>query len=200
MPYHLEGRLLEVCTCGERCPCRPSGKPDGGTCNAVNAWHIDQGAIDGTDVGGLTLVALSRIHGHVLEGRPVAFYVDDRATAMQQEALMNVWTGKLGGPVADLAQLMGEVAGVERSEMSFEVNEGKGSLQVKGMLEARLAEPSHGEGSQRAVRHDDVCTTIPGSKAYAANATSYRVSNPTYDVDLDLRDYPVTEGHFRFDG
>ena len=48
MPYHLEGRLLEVCTCGANCPCQPSGQPDGSDCDAVNAWHIDRGAIDGT--------------------------------------------------------------------------------------------------------------------------------------------------------
>ena len=200
MPYNLEGRLLEVCTCGEQCPCQPSGMSDGGTCTAVNAWHIDRGAIDGADVSGLTLVALSRVHGHVLDGHPVVFYVDDRATALQQEALLNVWTGKLGGPVADFAQLMGEVAGVERSAIAFEVREGKGSLKVGKMLDARLAKKSQGGAGAGAASHDDVCTTVPGSKTQVAEAVVYRVNSPSYGVDLDLRDYQVMQGRFRFDG
>ena len=200
MPYHLEGRLLELCTCGAQCPCQPSGQPDGSDCDAVNAWHIDRGAIDGTDVAGLTLVALSRIHGHVLQGRPVVFYVDDRASAVQQEALLNVWTGKLGGPVADLAQLMGEVAGIERSAIAFEVRDGKGSLKVGQVVDARLAAPSHAGTGHGAVPHDDVCTTISGSEAHLAEASTYRVNSPTYRFDLYLQNYQVMQGRFRFEG
>ncbi len=43
MAYHLEGRLLEACTCGAQCPCRAEGEPDGSDCEAVNAWHVEQG-------------------------------------------------------------------------------------------------------------------------------------------------------------
>ena len=200
MPYHLEGRLLEACTCGAQCPCQPGGQPDSGACDAVNAWHIDRGAIDGTSVAGLTLVALSRIHGHVLAGRPVVFYVDDRATALQQEALLNVWTGKLGGPVADLAQLMGEVAGVERAAIAFKVREGKGSLKVGQVIDARLAAPSQGGIGHGAVPHDDVCTTIRGSETHLAEAATYRVNDPTHGFDLDLRNYEVLQGRFNFEG
>lgn len=195
MPYHLEGRLLELCTCGAYCPCRADGQPDGGDCDAVNTWHIDHGTIDGTDVSGLTLVALSRIHGHVLNGRPVVFYVDDKATALQEEALLNVWTGKLGGPVADLAQLMGEVVGIERAAIAFKLREGKGSLKVGQVIDARLAAPSHG-----GIPHDDICTTLPGSEAHLAEAATYRVNSPTYGFALDLQDYQVMQGRFHFDG
>lgn len=200
MPYHLEGRLLELCTCGAQCPCQPSGQRDSGDCDAVNAWHIDRGAIDGTDVAGLTLVALSRIHGHVLEGRPVVFYVDDRASALQEEVLLNVWTGKLGGPLADLAQLMGEVAGVERIPITFEVREGKGWLSVGQVVDARLAEQSHGGTGHGGIPHNDVCTTVAGSETFVAEAATYRVDSPTYGFALDLQNYEVLQGRFRFEG
>jgi hypothetical protein len=200
MAYRLEGRLVEVCTCGARCPCRREGEPDGGTCDAVNAWHIDRGTIDGTDVSGLTLVALNRVHGHVLQGRPVVFYVDEAATDRQQQALLDVWTGKLGGPVADVAQLIGEVAGIERATIAFQVREGTGSLTVGQVLEARLAAPSQAGTDHVAVAHDDVCTTVPGSDAHLGEAATYRVASPAYGVALDLRDFPVMQGRFRFEG
>ncbi len=200
MAYQLEGRLLDVCTCGAQCPCRKDGEPDGGTCDAVNVWHIDRGTIDGTDVSGLTLVALNRVHGHVLRGRPVVFYVDDRATDQQQAALVNVWTGKLGGPIADVAQLIGEVAGIERAAIAFQVSEGTGSLTVGQVIDARLAAPSHGETGHAAVPHNDVCTTVPGSDAHLSEAATYRVTSPASGVDLNLQNVPVMQGRFRFEG
>ncbi len=50
MPYHLEGRLLEVCDCRVLCPCWIGEDPDNGTCNSVLAYHFDAGTIDGVDV------------------------------------------------------------------------------------------------------------------------------------------------------
>ena len=113
MAYELEGRLLEVCTCKVICPCWVGEDPDGGTCEGVLAWHIDEGTINGLDVSGLTLALLAHIPGNILKGnwRAVVF-VDDKATSEQEDALLKVWTGELGGPVADLAQLVGEVVAV----------------------------------------------------------------------------------------
>ena len=42
MAYELEGKLLEVCTCNVLCPCWVGEDPDGGTCDGVLSWHIDQ--------------------------------------------------------------------------------------------------------------------------------------------------------------
>src|SRR5829696_106895 len=55
MKYHVEGRLLEVCTCGILCPCWVGEDPDGGTCDSSLAWQIDTGTIEGVDVSGRTL-------------------------------------------------------------------------------------------------------------------------------------------------
>ena len=213
MAYHLEGRLVELCTCGAYCPCRAQGPPDGGDCEAVNVWRIETGAIGATDVSGLTLVALSHVHGHVLAGRPVVFYVDERATEAQREALLAVWTGKLGGPVADVAQLIGAVAGVERAPIAFTINGGRGSLQVGRVVDARLAAARggasghgdahgapHGAAGQAAGRYGDVCTTVPGSQTEAREATTFRAAAPDYGFAIDLRDHQVIQGRFRFDG
>ncbi len=48
--YQLEGRLLEVCSCGVLCPCWVGADPDGGTCDSALGWHIDSGTIQGVDV------------------------------------------------------------------------------------------------------------------------------------------------------
>ncbi len=68
MAYEVEGRLLEVCDCNVLCPCWIGEDPDNGTCDAVNAWHVDRGTVEGVDVSGRTLVLLPSIPGNILEG------------------------------------------------------------------------------------------------------------------------------------
>jgi hypothetical protein len=120
MAYHLEGQLLEVCDCRVLCPCWIGEDPDNGTCDSVLAYRFEKGTIDGVDVAGRTLALVSHIPGNVLAGNfRVAIYLDDGASAAQEEALLNVYTGKLGGPMMDFAKLFGEVVSVERAAIAF---------------------------------------------------------------------------------
>ena len=68
MGYRLEGRLLEVCDCNILCPCWVGEDPDPGTCQAVQAYRIDRGTIDGVDVAGLTVAEMDDIPGNILKG------------------------------------------------------------------------------------------------------------------------------------
>jgi hypothetical protein len=203
MAYQLEGRLLEVCDCEVLCPCWIGEDPDGGTCDAVVAYRIDKGTIDGVDVSGRTFVILDYVPGNVLEGNwRAVFYVDDGATPKQQEALLNVFTGKLGGPVADLAQLIGEVVAVERASITFEVEEGKGSLRIgSGMtpvVEADMASYV-GATEKPTTLQETVFSTIPGSPAYVSKAARYRRNSSRYGLrDIDLENHNAIQGHFSF--
>lgn len=198
MAYELEGRLLEVCTCNILCPCWVGEDPDGGTCDGVLAWHIDKGTINGTEVSGRTLAALVHIPGNILKGNwKAVVYVDDKASDKQHEALLGVWTGKLGGPVADLVQLIGETVGVERAPITFDVREGKGTLKIGRVIEATLA-PFQGATGQATALHDSVFTTIPGSPAYVGKASSYKVDAPNYGFNIDLEGHNAVQGSFRF--
>jgi hypothetical protein len=198
MAYELEGRLLEVCSCNILCPCWVGGDPDNGTCDGILAWHIDRGVIDGVDVSGRTFAGLVHIPGNILKGnwRMVAI-VDDEATPEQQEALLNVWTGKLGGPVADLAQLVGEVVGVERVPVTFEVEGGQGRIRIGTLGNAVLA-PLMGATGKPTTLHDSVFTTIPGSPAYVGQASTYTLNVPALDIDLNLQGHNAVQGTFRF--
>ena len=128
MAYRLEGKLLEVCTCDVLCPCWVGADPDNGTCDGTLSWHIEKGEIQGVDVSGLTVGMLCHIPANILKGNwRVVVFLDDKASSQQEEAILKVFTGKLGGPVADFASLVGEVVGVERVAVTFEVEEGKGA-------------------------------------------------------------------------
>lgn len=174
MAYQLEGRLLEVCTCNVLCPCWVGEDPDGGICIGANTYRIDKGKIGEVDVSGLTVTMLNYIPGNILKGNwRTVIYMDERATAGQQEALEDAFTGKLGGPLKDVYQLVGEFLGVERLPVTFDVQEGKGTFKFGQAIEAELL-PFQGATGQVTALHDTLFTTIPGSPAYVGKASKYQ--------------------------
>lgn len=196
--YQLEGRLLEVCTCGVLCPCWVGADPDGGTCDSAVAWHIDQGTIQGTDVSGMTFALSVHIPGNIFKGNwRVIAYIDDKATQAQQDALLSVFTGKMGGPIADLASLIGEVVGVERVPITFQVDKGKGTLLIGQNVQAELV-PLTGPTGEATTLHESVFSTIPGSPAYVGKAEHYRSQVPALGHDVNLQNHNAIQGTFRF--
>jgi hypothetical protein len=199
MKYEIEGRLLEVCSCNVLCPCWVGEDPDGGTCDSSLAWRVDRGTIEGVDVTGLTLALSVFIPGNVLAGDwRAAVYVDDRATPAQQDALLKVFTGQLGGAIADLAGLIGEVVGVERAAIAFDVDGGTGTLRIGNDVEARLT-PFQGATGIATALHDTIFSTIPGSPVYAGKAEVYRRDGERHGMrDVEIEGRNALQGHFRF--
>jgi hypothetical protein len=199
MAYELEGQLLEVCTCKVLCPCWIGEDPDGdGTCDSVNSWHIDRGHIDGCDVSNLTIAGVNHIPGNVLKGNwQVVFFVDDKASEAQHTALVDVFTGKRGGPMKDLAGLYGRVLAVERAPIVFEVVEGKGRLTIGAGVEAEMA-PYTGATGRVTTLHETAFSTIPGAPAYVSKAARYRVREPRLGFDIDLSGHNAIQGTFKF--
>jgi hypothetical protein len=200
MAYKLEGSLLEVCDCEILCPCWVGEAPDNGTCQTALAYHFDRGTIDNVDVSGLTLATNVFVPGTPLAGNWRAqIFIDERATAEQEAALLSVFTGKQGGPVADLVALVGEVVGVERAPITFDVKEGKGTLRIGNTTEAEM-EPYRGPSGKPTTLVDSIFSTIPGSPAYVAKASMFRMKNEAVGVDVDLRDHNAIQGVFAFEG
>lgn len=201
MGYSLEGTLLEVCTCNILCPCWVGEDPDGdGTCDSVMAWHVDQGTVNGTGVSGRTVAVATHIPGNVLKGNwKVALFVDDKASDEQNQALLDVWTGKLGGPVADLAGLIGEVVSVERAPITYELNEGRGNLKI-GNVADTVMEPYRGPTGAVTTLNESIFTTIPGAPAWVAKASKYVRKSSQYGLkDIDLQGHNAIQGSFRFE-
>ena len=131
MGYCLEGSLLEVCNCNVLCPCWVGEDPDNGICEAVIAYNFETGQIDGIDVSGLTIAFTTFIPGNALEGNwKVCLFVDDSANEQQERVLLSAIKGEMGGPLADMAQLVGEVVAEKLAPIVFQVVEGRGMLRI----------------------------------------------------------------------
>jgi hypothetical protein len=167
--YQLQGTLLEACTCDVLCPCWIGEDPDGGTCQSIMAYHLDSGTINGVDVGGLTLAAVVFIPGNVLAGNwTQAVFVDDRATTEQEEALLAAFGGALGGPLGDLAELVGERVAIARAPISHEI------------------EPYRGPDGSVTTLNNSIFSTVPGSPAWVGRSSHFAVNLPEHSWTFEV--------------
>jgi hypothetical protein len=127
MSWHVKGTYFENCSCDSVCRCTTSilTRPgDTERCLVVFAFHVDEGEVDGVDVGGLSLAMLGDTPQLMVEGNwRVGLFIDDGASQEQADALAGVFSGQLGGPMAALAPLIGEMLGLERAPIEY-ANEG----------------------------------------------------------------------------
>jgi hypothetical protein len=185
--YELEGSLLEACSCEVLCPCWIGEDPDRGTCQSCVAYHVDRGSIRGVDVSGLSLVTVNDIPGNVLAGNwRMAWFVSDEASDEQFAAIRDAFTGKLGGPLADLAGLYGEIIAVERAPIVHETREGRGVLRIGDVVSSEMQPYTAPDGSTITTLRDSIFSTVPGSPAYVAKADHLRVELPEYDLVWSL--------------
>jgi hypothetical protein len=199
MGYHLEGRLLEVCNCRVLCPCWIGEDPDNGTCDTIIAWRVDKGTVDSVDVGGNTIAVVAHVPGNILLGNwSVAVFVDDKSSKAQEDALLKVYTGKAGGPVADLAKLIGTVVSVERAPITFDVVGGKGLLSIGQNYYAEL-EPYQGATGGATTLSDTVFSTVPGAPVFVGKAPTYRSKNAALGIDVDIKGHNALQSIFVFD-
>jgi hypothetical protein len=124
MAWSIEGTYFETCSCELMCPCNMSFD-HGATydyCRVVLVFNVAKGDVEGTDVGGLSLAVVADTPKVMTDGNwRVGVLVDERASDEQMQKLAAVFGGQLGGPMAGLAPLIGEMLGVERAP--FEIVE-----------------------------------------------------------------------------
>jgi len=151
-------------------------------------------------VAGRTLAIVSHIPGNVLNGNfRVALYLDQNTNDAQQEAILNVFSGKLGGPIADFAKLIGETVSIERTAIRFDVNEGRGTLTVGDVSHSEL-EPYKGADGSTTTLSNTIFSTVPGAPVFVGKATRYRSRHAALGHDLDLTGHNALQSTFMFEG
>jgi hypothetical protein len=115
--WKLDGSYFETCSCNVVCPCTAS-LSFGATldrCKVTLVFHVKNGDVEGTDVGGLTVAAIVDTPKVMTEGNwRVGVFIDAAASDEQAEKLGGVFSGALGGPMASLGPLISENLGVQR--------------------------------------------------------------------------------------
>lgn len=141
MSWNLRGSYAETCSCELMCPCNLSFD-HGATydfCRATLAFTIRDGQVDGTDVSGRKVVTIIDTPKVMTDGNwRLGMFIDDEATDGQFDKLVQVFGGQLGGPMAMLAPLVGEVVGVQRATIELSDDGLRHSVRVDDAIDFEI--------------------------------------------------------------
>ena len=141
MSWHLKGSYIETCSCELMCPCNLSFD-HGATydfCRVVLVFNIREGEIEGTDIGGLKVAAIADTPKVMTDGNwRLGMFIDERASDEQAEKLGQVFGGQLGGPMAALGPLVGEMLGVERAAIEVHDDGLRHSVRVGDVIDFEI--------------------------------------------------------------
>jgi hypothetical protein len=198
--YSFTGTMLEACSCRTLCRCWIGEDPDGGACDAFNAYHIDGGKIGDVDVTGLTFVQVVQIPGNVLTPKSWrrVIYVDAKAAPEQRQAMLDAWQGRLGGLLADLNGLIGEEVAIHDAPIDYDLVEGAGTIRVGDKLYADMAPYKSAYGAVTTLR-DSIFSTIAGAPAYISKASEHWVNIPEHGMVWNFHDRNAIQGDYHFE-
>ncbi len=120
MAWHIEGEYIESCTCDVTCPCIHLRPATSDRCRVFFGWHITLGAREGVDLAGLNVAMAVDSPKSMTDGGWMAtLYLDARADDRQRRSLEEIFSGQAGGHLANVAPLIGTVAGVHSAAIDF---------------------------------------------------------------------------------
>jgi hypothetical protein len=141
MSWSIKGAYVETCSCEVICPCYASFD-HGATydyCRVTLVFDIREGDVDGTGVGGLKVAAIADTPKVMTEGNwRLGLFVDERATDEQMGKLVDVFSGQLGGPMAGLVPLVGEILGVQRAPIEVDHDGLRHSVRVGDAIDFEI--------------------------------------------------------------
>lgn len=179
MSWSLKGSFAETCSCELMCPCNLSFD-HGATyefCRATLVFNVSEGQIEGVDISGLKVAAIIDTPKVMTEGNwRLGVFIDAAADDEQFNKLLQVFGGQLGGPMAMLAPLVGEMLGVERAVFDV-VDDGiRHSVRVGDAIYFEIEDiVPFGVETGRPVRFDGMFHPV-GSNLTMAEARSSRIN------------------------
>ena len=179
MAWSLKGSYVETCSCDLICPCYASFD-HGATydyCRVMLVFSIREGEIEGTDIAGLRIAAIAETPKVMTEGNwKLGVFVDQNATEEQADKLVKVFTGQLGGPMAGLAPLVGEMLGVERAKIEVVDDGHRHSVRVGDAIDFEIEDiVPFGSQTGRPVRFDGMFHPV-GSDLTMAEAKRTQIN------------------------
>jgi hypothetical protein len=173
-----EGEYVETCSCELMCPCNLSFD-HGATydfCRVTLVFNIREGEIEGTDVGGLKVAAIADTPKVMTEGNwRLGVFVDEQATDEQADKLVQVFGGQLGGPMAAIGPLVGEMLGVERAKIDVVDDGVRHSVRIGDVIDFEIEDiVPFGAEDGRPVRFDGMFHPV-GSNLTMAEAKRSKI-------------------------
>jgi hypothetical protein len=140
--WKVSGDFFDVCKCNMPCPCTFAQSPSYGDCDGVLAYHIKNGQYGQTTLSDLNVLGLTYFKGNLWAGETklsIGLFFDEKANPQQREALQMIFSGKAGGFMSELANLIQDVRGTEFAPIRFEVSDdlSSWSAEIPGKITAK---------------------------------------------------------------
>lgn len=183
--WHMQGYVMEACSCETTCPCNFASDPTRAPCEAVVCWHIQEGRFAQTALDNLNLVLYVSIPANMFAGGwTLGLYFDQRADAQQLEALGTIFSGKAGGWPAALTGLIARPLAPRQVPITYETANGEYRVSVPGLLE---------------VETEKVPSPLPGQPALEPKVSNLAVPFYTGEVSVRRsRTLKLTDPNMRF--
>src|SRR3954452_2118234 len=110
MAWNISGTYFETCSCEVVCPCTASLSFGASyeRCKVTLVFHITDGDVEGTDVGGLTVAAVADTPKVMTDGDwRLGVFIDAGASDEQADRLGQGFSGPIGGPEGGLRPALG---------------------------------------------------------------------------------------------
>jgi hypothetical protein len=125
--WRIAGDWFDNCSCAIACPCTFGQAPDNNLCEFLLFWHVREGQFGDVEINDLCIAAVGSFEGNLWDyearGR-IGMIIDDRASDAQADAILEIFSGNVGGWPQEFAKCMGqgeEFLGAERATFSFEI-------------------------------------------------------------------------------
>jgi hypothetical protein len=137
--WNVKGLFMEACNCEAMCPCVVGNAPTPGLCTVILGYHVEFGRKGDVTLDGLNVVRMTFSPSHMAKGNwRGAFYIDERASPAQREALSAIFSFKPGGAFVAQAGLVAEVLGVKFVPITFEAKGRHWKMAIAGIGDADI--------------------------------------------------------------
>jgi hypothetical protein len=192
MGMRLEIQMIETCSCNMMCPCwygvRELMVMDQGWCGTAMALRFLEGAADGVDLGGRTVVLVTHFPGPtLLDGNATGrLYIDDGASSDQFGALEMILQAHNGGPMAVLASLVSKWLPSVQTEMDIQEEDDDVVVDVAGYGQLRSGLLRNDAGEQVTMHNAAMGLTL-GARHVDLAPSASRWVDPDLPSEFDTR-------------
>jgi hypothetical protein len=198
--WQMRGDVMEACSCATTCPCNFGSDPTEVPCGAIVAWRIRDGQYGDSRLDGLNAVLYLRHPGNLFQGGwTVGFYLDERATPPQAEALGAIFSGQAGGWPAAVTGLVAHALAPKQVPIRFEIADGEPRITVPGLLEVgteRVPNPMP-EQPPLDPKVSDLAVPFYTGPASVRRSTVLRLTDPNMSFEYSGRSSLVGQFEYR---
>ncbi|HKU48917.1 MAG TPA: DUF1326 domain-containing protein [Nitrososphaera sp.] len=192
--WQMQVYYLDSCNCDWGCPCQFNARPTHGNCEGIGGIHIISGNYGKVKLDRQNMAFIGSWPGPIHEGGGRAsFYIDERASDEQFDALAKIITGEAGGgPFEVYRSVMDSFQEPRRAKIVFESRGLNSRIKIGDLAESWL-EPIRNPVTGKV--HRAVIELPSGFEASRMDQSSTRTV-VSADGYLDFR-YAGTYGSFQ---